>query len=129
MPCFLVGLMRMIFCPDNGGIGSVVAKDSDNGEGRERDIVGRVDTAEMEKETENVHRAVARTISSVLCSESARKSPGDQTLLMCAERAEGEMVKSLAAIGNRVPGFLPMQHARSFDPSPARLQKASGLIF
>ena len=123
-----MGLMRMIFCPDNGRTGSVVAKDSDDGNSRERDILGRVDTAEMEKETENLHRAVARTISSVLCSESSRRSPGDQTLLTCAERAEGEMVKSLAAIGNRVPGFLPMQHARSFDPEPARPQKASGLI-
>ena len=129
MSCCLE-LIHWLFCSKIGCMDRCLDKESDDDDDRcERDVLGRADKAVMEKETEKLHRAVARTISSVSFSERARKSPDDQTLLMCAERAEDEMVRSLAAIKNRVPGFLPMRRTKNNDFKPVLLPKSSSLIF
>ena len=104
-------------------------QDIDSDDSCERDLLGRANKAIMEKENEKLHRAVARTITSVSFSELACKFPDDQTLLMCAEKAENEMARSLAAIENRVPGFLPMQRMKKTDFKPVRLPNSSSVIF
>ena len=129
MSCFLIKLIHWLFCYKNGCMDRFLDVESDDDDRHERDVLGRADKAVMEKENEKLHRAVARTISSVSFSERARKSPDDQTLLMCAERAEDEMVRSLAAIKNRVPGFLPMRRTKNNDFKPVLLPKSSSLIF
>lgn len=128
MPYFLIRLIRWLFCSSNSSMDRGLYEYSDDDYYYERDVLGSPDKAIMDKETEELHRAVARTITSVSFSESARKSPDDQILLMCAERAEDAMAMSLAAIENRVPGFLPMRHIKKPDLKPVRLPKYASRI-
>ena len=106
-------LLKLVSCHHfNSCLGGGLDDSDDEDDKSERDILGHIDKNREAKESEDLHRAVARTISLVMVAQRARNSPEDQVLLTCARKAEDTMKRSLSAIEDRVPGLLPIKCIR-----------------